>query len=125
MKHDLHIFKAFSDETRLRILFLLAERELCVCEIVAVLDAPQGRISRHLAQLKHSGLVTDRRDGTWIYYGLAPPAHDLARRLVAYLKKDAGPLEVVQQDRQRLDDLADQGRICVPNPAYVPVTSKN
>jgi len=125
VKHDLHIFKAFSDETRLRILFLLAERELCVCEIVAVLDAPQGRISRHLAQLKHSGLVTDRRDGTWIYYGLETPAHDLARRLVAYLKKDAGPLEVVQQDRQRLDDLADQGRICVPNPAYVPVTSKN
>ena len=76
MRTDLDIFKACSDETRLRILFLLSERELCVCELVAILDMPQGKISRHLATLKNASLVADRREGTWIYYALTEAESD-------------------------------------------------
>jgi ArsR family transcriptional regulator len=125
MKEALAVFKAFSDETRLRILFLLSERELCVCELVAVLAMPQGRVSRHLAVLKHAELVSDRRDGTWIYYSLAPPDTGLKRRLYDYLKEERESLDTVAQDLQRLDELTCAGEICVPNPSAVPVVSQN
>ena len=70
MKREAHIFKALSDETRLRILALLLDGELCVCEIIAALDLPQSTISRHLAYLRNSGWVSDRRQGVWMYYRL-------------------------------------------------------
>ncbi|MEE2729009.1 MAG: metalloregulator ArsR/SmtB family transcription factor [Candidatus Latescibacterota bacterium] len=82
MEADLTIFKACSDSTRLRILFLLDARELCVCELVDVLQMPQGKISRHLAVLKIAGLVHDRRDATWFYYSLAPAASSLHAQLL-------------------------------------------
>ncbi len=125
MKTHLVIFKAFSDETRLRILFLLAIRELCVCELVAVLDMPQGKISRHLALLKYADIVTDRRDGTWVYYSLRPGESDPLKRLTPYLRSGELDSEMIQADRMRLDTLTDVGRICVPNPAHVPPASRN
>jgi len=67
------MFRAFSDETRLRILHLLTKRELCVCDIVGVIGGPQPKISRHLGYLKRAGLVTDRKDGLWRHYSLAKP----------------------------------------------------
>ena len=70
MKKEARIFKALADETRLRILPLLLEGELCVCELIAALDLPQSTISRHLAYLKNSGWVSDRRQGVWMYYRL-------------------------------------------------------
>ncbi len=68
------LFKSFSEPIRLRLLHLLAttEPELCVCDLVTLLDAPQGTISRHLTHLRLVGLVTDRREGVWVYYRLAP-----------------------------------------------------
>ena len=122
MKADLAVFKAFSDETRLRILFLLSKRELCVCEIVAVLGVPQGRISRHLAMLKQAGLLSDRRDSTWIYYSMVAPTNGLTRRLGAYLRDSSDLCEQVQRDHEQLELLACQGVICVPNPVYLPQT---
>ena len=68
-----HMFRAFSDPTRLRILNLLLRGELCVCEIVNTLKVPQPMASRHLAYLKKSGLVEARRDGLWMHYRLAKP----------------------------------------------------
>jgi len=66
-------FKALSDLTRLRILVLLScEGELCVCELTYALDEIQPKISRHLALLRESGVVLDRRQGQWIYYRLDP-----------------------------------------------------
>jgi ArsR family transcriptional regulator len=121
MTKDLAVFKAFSDETRLRILFLLAERELCVCEIVAVLGMQQGKISRHLAVLKHAELVSDRRDGTWIYYSLSEPDTGLKRRLHDYLKAEREHVPSVAEDLGRLDGLACEGTICVPHPAPVTI----
>ena len=64
-----------ADETRVRILNLLAQREHCVCEFQSILRVPQSKISRHLAYLRRSGLVQTRRDGKWIFYSLAPAAN--------------------------------------------------
>ncbi len=110
MQADLALFKACSDPTRLRILFLLAMRELCVCELVEVLEMPQGKISRHLAILKQAQLVCDRRDATWIYYSLAPTDAPLKKHLRDYLKKEANA--VTKKDRTRLQDLEANGQIC-------------
>ena len=70
MKKIANIFKALSDDTRLRVIKLLQERELCVCELMQVLEMSQPRISRHLSVLKNAGLVEDRREGKWIHYSL-------------------------------------------------------
>lgn len=64
-------YKCLADETRLRCLMLIQqEQELCVCELVAALNESQPKISRHLAQLRTSGLLSDRRQGQWVYYQL-------------------------------------------------------
>jgi ArsR family transcriptional regulator, arsenate/arsenite/antimonite-responsive transcriptional repressor len=65
------IYAALADPTRLRILSLLSEDEICVCHIHASLDVPQPTASRHLAYLRKSGLVAARRDGIWMHYRLA------------------------------------------------------
>lgn len=65
--------KALSDSTRLKILYLLSNGELCVCEIMSALDKPQSSISHHLNILKNLGFIKGRKDGIWIYYSLKSP----------------------------------------------------
>ena len=73
------LFHALSDETRLNIVRLLSHGERCVCELQSVLDAAQSRLSFHLKTLKEAGLVTDRREGRWVYYALDRDAlHEIA-----------------------------------------------
>jgi ArsR family transcriptional regulator len=62
------LFKGLADPIRLRIAMLLLDRELCVCDLMAVLKLPQSTVSRHMARLKGSGLVIDRRAGKWVHY---------------------------------------------------------
>ena len=112
MNDDLELFKACADETRLRLLVLIAERELCVCELVEVLRMPQGKISRHLAVLRRAGLVEDRREGTWIFYSLRRADTALARRLRAYLKGEARATAAAVADLERLSQLSDCGDDC-------------
>ncbi len=69
-------FHALSDETRLEIVRLLSHGERCVCELQGVLDAAQSRLSFHLKTLKDAGIVSDRRDGRWVYYALNSDALD-------------------------------------------------
>lgn len=67
------LFKSLADETRARAALLIAEQgELCVCELMCALGDSQPKISRHLAQLRTSGLLLDRRQGQWVYYRLHP-----------------------------------------------------
>lgn len=82
------LFKSFSEPVRLRLLHLLsnAETELCVCDLVSVLEIPQTTISRHLSHLRNMGLVTDRRDGQWIYYSMAPHRNKAHASLADCLK---------------------------------------
>ena len=65
-------FHALADETRLEILRLLADGERCVCDLTDALDAAQSRLSFHLKTLKTAGLVSDRREGRWVYYSINP-----------------------------------------------------
>ena len=122
MDNDLAIFKACADATRLRILFLLTERELCVCELVAVLDMPQGKISRHLAIMKQADLLTDRRDGIWMYYALTDASFGAMRHVRSYLAQEKDTHDQVYYDLIRLHTLADQGKICVPHPSSALLT---
>lgn len=69
----LRFFKCLADETRLMLMLLiLREQELCVCEMTHALEESQPKVSRHLAELRRCGLLSDRRESQWIYYGLAP-----------------------------------------------------
>ncbi|HDH53273.1 MAG TPA: metalloregulator ArsR/SmtB family transcription factor [Nitrospirae bacterium] len=70
MQNLTQIFKALSDETRLRILSLMQEGEICVCDIAETLNMTQPNISFHLSMLKESGLIKDRRNGRWVHYSL-------------------------------------------------------
>jgi ArsR family transcriptional regulator len=65
-------FKALGDRTRLRILALLGNNEVCVCHLHDSLGVPQPTVSRHLAYLRRSGLVSTRRDGVWMHYRVSP-----------------------------------------------------
>ena len=87
MQTQAKTFKALADETRLRILALLLEDELCVCEIIAALELPQSTTSRHLAYLRNSGWVKDRRQGVWMYYRLNEGEHALIHELKPLLEK--------------------------------------
>lgn len=87
MEKTTDIFKALAHQTRLNILSLLLNGEICVCKIMEVLDLPQSTASRHLAILKNAGLVVDRREGTWSHYSLANGYSPLADSLLAVLKE--------------------------------------
>jgi ArsR family transcriptional regulator len=86
MKKIAHLFKALSDETRLRILSLLGAGELCVCDLMEILALPQSTVSRHLAYLRNADLVEDRRQGVWMYYRLAGEESTLHHDLLALLQ---------------------------------------
>jgi len=97
------IFKALSDETRLRILKLLEEGESCVCELMQVLEMPQSTISRHMNVLRRAGLVKGRRDGKWVHYRLSPADFNpYAPSVLELLKGLLGDHPVVRQDREAL-----------------------
>jgi ArsR family transcriptional regulator, arsenate/arsenite/antimonite-responsive transcriptional repressor len=117
LEKDLTVLKALSDETRLRTLLLLSRRELCVCEIVAVLDMPQGKVSRHLSVLRHAGLVVDRREGLWIYYSLRSPETPLTRMVTDYLSAARKNLSQAIVDQNRLEALVCDGEVCAPKPS--------
>ena len=90
--HAGRFFQALGDETRLRLLNLIGEREICVCHLVEVLGAPQPNISRHLAYLRSAGLVVARREGRWMHYRILMPPHpgaaEILRQTLALLSED-------------------------------------
>jgi len=102
MKNTVRLFKALSDETRLRILALLSHGELCVCDLIEILDLPQSTVSRHLAYLRNSDLVNDRRQGIWMYYRLADASPLLGQDLLHLIATRLGDLAQIRQDREAL-----------------------
>ena len=106
MRNLLNIFKALSDETRLRILKLLEGGELCICKIMDVVDMKQSRISRHMGILKNAGLVTDRRDGKWVHYSLnLRPENFCCEEMISFLAACLKDYDLVLQDRKKLHKL--------------------
>ena len=96
------IFKALSDETRLRVIKLLENGELCVCDIFTALDMSQPKVSFHLNVLKEAGFLKDRKQGRWTHYRLDDS--DLFRRFLLMSVLERIPKEAVAGDRNRLDD---------------------
>lgn len=93
------MFRAFADETRLRILNLLARnKELCVCDIQAILGSSQPKVSRHLAYLRNAGLVGVRREGLWKHYSLIAPTGGFHRGLVGCLRGCFAEVGVLRKD---------------------------
>jgi len=80
------LFKALADSTRLRLLNLLSEGDVCVCFLCDVLNLVQPKVSRHLAYLKRAGLVVARREGKWMHYSWAPQSEPVARSLMDGLR---------------------------------------
>jgi ArsR family transcriptional regulator len=100
MEELLDIFKALSEETRLRIIKLLEHGELCVCDLTAALDMVQPKVSFHLAVLKEAGFIKDRRQGKWTHYRLDDS--DLLRRFLILSVMERIPEDAITADARRL-----------------------
>ena len=106
------MFRAFSDRTRLRILHLLRDGELCVCDIVRTLGAPQPTISRHLAYLRKAGLVEARKEGLWMYYTLSDARDGFHGKLLECLGMCFQDVPELAKDQRRLRAGRSMGRCC-------------
>ncbi|NNN07425.1 MAG: metalloregulator ArsR/SmtB family transcription factor [Elusimicrobia bacterium] len=96
------MFRAFADQTRLRILALLSRGELCVCDITSALKIAQPKASRHLAYLRGAGLVRVRREGLWKHYSLAQARGGFHRGLLGCLRGCFAEVESLRRDARRL-----------------------
>lgn len=100
------VFAALADTTRLRLLNLMAGREVCVCYFVEILRQSQPKISRHLAYLRKAGIVAARREGKWMHYRITTPGDAGAASVLATT------LATLRNDRQMQADLARLDRAC-------------
>lgn len=99
--------KALADQTRLRILSLLSQNpELCVCELTEALALAQPKISRHLAILRETGLLQDRKLGLWVHYRLHDELQAWAKVILEQLQSASQHEQVYQEDYQRLQQVA-------------------
>ncbi len=96
------LFRALGDETRLRIVALLAHGELCVCHIEKALDMPQPTVSRQLGVLRSAGVVDARREGTWVYYSISEQSHALVESQLEALTKAFGTERALKANHARL-----------------------
>ena len=101
-------FQAVAEETRFEIIRRLSERERCVCELQDDLDAAQSRLSFHLKKLKDAGVISDRREGRWVYYSLVPEALDEMRAFLG---------ECCAEDGAWRGNPAGAGAACCGDPA--------
>jgi ArsR family transcriptional regulator len=100
VKTTTKLFKALSDETRLRILKMLEARPLCVCEIQHVLKGSQPNVSHHLKTLSDAGLVESKKDGLWIDYRLPDkPPTPLHAAALSFIKKSLDGEAIIKKDR--------------------------
>ena len=100
------IFQSLDDETRLRIVTLLLEEdELCVCDLVTVLQLPQSTVSRQLSLLKNAGWLKDRREGVWIYYSINRSLAPIQQFIVPVLRNFLPATDAAREDLARLRSL--------------------
>ena len=103
----IQFFKSLTDEVRLRCLMLVQyEGELCVCEMMAALDEIQPKVSRHLALLKKSGLLVDRRQGQWMYYRINPELPSWAKNVIS--EATESNVAFIEQSLRRLEAMGDR-----------------
>ena len=104
-------FKALADRTRLRLLNLMGEDEICVCFFVEVLGTNQPKISRHLAYLRRAGVVAARREGKWMHYRIVSPPDERAARVFGEVRAWLADDREMKRDRERLVKVC-----CAPQP---------
>lgn len=109
MEQLTQFFKALSDETRLRIVFLLTQGELCVCDLMEVLGEPQSKISRHLAYLKHSGITESKRVGVWMHYKFKDSMNGIFKAQIHFLKEKLSHLPQFREDLEKLVEFKKKG----------------
>ena len=103
MKSFAAVFKALSDDSRLRIINLLFySGELCVCDIEEVMGFTQTKVSRHLAYLRKAGLVDDRKKGLWMLYSIAKPRDEEHSKILEFLSGLLKSNDVARRDAERL-----------------------
>lgn len=107
------LFAALADPTRLRLLNLMAGREVCVCYFVEILKQGQPKISRHLAYLRKAGIVTARREGKWMHYSIERPKDEAAASIL-----DTA-LASLKSDSQMQADLLRLGQACCEPQRYI------
>ena len=111
----IELFKLLADPTRLRCLLLLqSEGELCVCELIHAIAESQPKISRHLAHLRKSGLVVDRKEGLWVHYRLNPALPEWVRAVLTETLAAVSTLQPYGSDLVKLSDMPNRpgGRCC-------------
>lgn len=106
-------FQAFGDRTRLRLLNLMGDREICVCYFVEILGQPQPKISRHLAYLRSAGIVEPRREGKWMHYRIVMPADEGAAKVLR------GILNWLKEERSMRADRAKLTKACCAPEKFV------
>jgi ArsR family transcriptional regulator, arsenate/arsenite/antimonite-responsive transcriptional repressor len=99
-------FQALGDNTRLRLLNLMGDQELCVCYFVEILAQSQPKISRHLAYLRNAGIVSARRDGKWMHYRIVMPQNDGAAKVLQQV------LQSFKEEKTMRADLAKFSKAC-------------
>jgi ArsR family transcriptional regulator len=112
------LFRALADPTRLRLLNLIADREICVCYLVEILRMNQPKVSRHLAYLRRAGIVASRREGKWMHYRLAMPDDDAAAAVLREVLRQVQPMPAMRRDASRLTSAC-----CAPQKFEVPVAA--
>ena len=112
------VFKALADPTRVRILGVLGNGEVCVCHIHESLRLPQSLVSRHLAYLRRTGLVETRKEGLWVYYRLAARRDDVTQTLLEAVYHCIGHLAAVVTDAKRLEKRTGCCAVAQPAPSF-------
>src|SRR5437667_10117906 len=97
-----NLFKALADRTRLRLINLLGDSEVCVCFLVAILKMTQPKISRHLAYLRRAQIVAARREGKWMHYRLTEPPDEHAARIFREVRAALAEHPELRRDREAL-----------------------
>src|SRR4030095_6336107 len=108
------LFKALADRTRLRLISLIGDSEVCVCFLVAILKTSQPKISRHLAYLRRARVVVARREGKWMHYRLADPPDEHAARIFREVRASLAELPELQRDREKLMQICCAPQLPVP-----------
>lgn len=109
------LFRALADATRLRLLNLIADREICVCYFVEILRISQPKISRHLAYLRRAGIIEARREGKWMHYRLAMPEDRAAASILRETMKHLRQKPEMRKDSSRLSSAC-----CTPRKYELP-----
>jgi ArsR family transcriptional regulator, arsenate/arsenite/antimonite-responsive transcriptional repressor len=123
------LFRVLADPTRLRLLNLIADREICVCYFVEILGISQPKISRHLAYLRRAGIVAARRQGKWMHYRVVGPRDPVAASILRETMKHLREKRDMRRDTAKLDSVCCRPGAFrlpekVPQPAPVSIASR-